>query len=412
MKTLFEEIPKITFVIPSRNNLDLLKLAYKSIRHLDKKYEYNFQGHGSSIEEIKHEILVLNDASVDGTQEWLDSLNDENLIVYTNEGPERVGIVGMFDKGIEMANTDIIFAFHADMVAGKNLDINITKHLKRGKVVCATRVEPPLHPPGPEKIIENLGVEPEDFVLDKWYSVDDVLLEQKDRTTNGIFAPWCMYKEDFQNIGGHDELFAPQSREDSDLFNRFYLSGYELIQSWDALVYHFTSRGSRYNKYAGGDTGKDSPEWQQTNSKNMRNFIRKWGTNVQHDKHMLPIVSPKYNIGFVVKNCTEQLLEVLEPWCSTIYVDNNFTDYIAKEQSNTLYDLSKRVFSVHAEKTDDIIVRFDGRKLTNDGFQFLTQLSEILQDSGEIGNMEYNIFEISINNLKTYEKELIKCHSI
>ena len=217
-----------------------------------------------------------------------------------------------------------------------------------------------------------------------------------------------MYKEDFLAVGGHDELFAPQSREDSDLFNRFLLKGYEMIQSWDALVYHFTSRGSRYNKYAGGDTGKDSPEWQHTNSKNMRNFIRKWGTNVQHDEYMLPIVSPKYDIGFVVENCNEQLLQVLEPWCSTIYTDNDITDYLVKEQSNTLYNLSERVLNIHTEKTNDVIVRFDGSKLTNEGFQFLTQLSEILKDSGEIGEMEFDIFKITINRLKTYEKDLIK----
>ena len=106
---------KITFVIPSRNNLELLKLAYKSIRRLKGE----------------HEILILNDASIDGTQEWLDSLNDKELIVHTNPGPDRVGIVGMFDTGIEMATTDIIYAFHADMVAGKNLDVNTLKHLEK-----------------------------------------------------------------------------------------------------------------------------------------------------------------------------------------------------------------------------------------------------------------------------------------
>ena len=52
---------KITFVIPSRNNLEFLQLAYKSIRNL----------------ETHHEILVLNDASTDGTQEWINSLEDE-----------------------------------------------------------------------------------------------------------------------------------------------------------------------------------------------------------------------------------------------------------------------------------------------------------------------------------------------
>ena len=57
---------------------------------------------------------------------------------------------------------------------------------------------------------------------------------------------------------------------------------------------------------------------------------------------------------------------------------------------------------------NDIVVEFDASKLTNDNFQFLTCLPEVLQDSGEIGEvMEYDIFEIVINSLKTYEKDLI-----
>ena len=133
---------KITFVIPSRNNLEFIQLAYESIRNL----------------ETKHEILILNDASTDGTKEWIDSLGDDDLIVYHNAGPKRVGIVGMFDKGIEIARTEIIFAFHADMIAAPKLDENILKHLETGKVVSATRVEPPLHHPGPEKITMNFHI--------------------------------------------------------------------------------------------------------------------------------------------------------------------------------------------------------------------------------------------------------------
>ena len=148
---------QITFVIPSRNNLELLKLAYKSIRALDGD----------------HHILVLNDASEDGTGDWLESMihsnaakgdnGDNHLHVHTNPGPERVGIVGMFDKGIEMAQTDIIMAFHSDMVAGKNLDRHVLDLLEKGKVITATRIEPSLHPPGPEKIIEDFGLEPEEW---------------------------------------------------------------------------------------------------------------------------------------------------------------------------------------------------------------------------------------------------------
>ena len=102
---------KITFVLPSRNNIDFLQLAYKSIKNL----------------KTKHDILILDDASVDGTKEWINSLNDDSIITYYNPGPDRIGIVGMFDKGIGMAKTEIIFAFHADMVAAPNLDRKSTR---------------------------------------------------------------------------------------------------------------------------------------------------------------------------------------------------------------------------------------------------------------------------------------------
>ena len=393
----------ITFVIPSRNNLDLLKLCYKSIKDLGND----------------HHVLVLNDASEDGTQEWLDSLDDNNLHVYTNPGPDRVGIVGMFDKGIEIASTDVIFAFHADMVAGKKLDVNILQWLEKGKVVCATRIEPPLHPEGPEKVIVDCGVEPENFNNKKFQEkVTTLQIEHGTdynfaKTTEGIFAPWCMYKEDYLAVGGHDELFAPQSREDSDLFNRFLLKGYDLIQSWESFVYHFTSRGSRYNKYAGGGVGKDSPEWQMTNQKNMRNFIRKWGTMVQHDEMMKPIVSPKYDIGFVVDNCSTELLTQLEPWCSDIYGDwvghkgFGVNKYIEEEQKKTIIDLSKKIHSQHIEPKNDVVVKFDCNKLNNHYFQILVNLPKILKESGEVGEMELEIYKFKIKSLKTYERELI-----
>jgi len=180
--------------------------------------------------------------------------------------------------------------------------------------------------------------------------------------------------------------------------------------TWDGFVYHMTSRGSRFNPMSGGAPGKDSPEWIHTTTKNMRNFIRKWGTVVKHDEMMKPIVVPKYDIGFVVKNCNEQLLESLEPWCSTIYVDTLADNYIKREQPNTVFDLTKRIYSINTEKQNDIEVRFDGSKFTQNSFNVIQQLSEILaNDELEVGSFELDVFEININKIKTYEKELIKC---
>ena len=389
---------KITFVLPSRNNLEFLQLAYKSIRNLLNP----------------HEILILDDASIDGTSEWIKSLKDPNLIHYHNPGPERIGIVGMFDKGIEMARTEIIMAFHADMVASPNLDTNILKHLKLGTVVSATRIEPPLHPSGPEKITQDWGNEIEDFNFNSSMEGMSYFERQyKSKTTEGIFAPWCMYKSDYLAVGGHDKLFAPQSKEDSDLFNRFVLNGYKIIQSWDALVYHFTSRGSRFNKHAGGGAGKNSDEWLHTTTKNGNEFIRKWGHFVMHDELMKPIIPPKYNIAYVVKNCPGQLVSVLEPWCDRIYVENQdiVNIYIDQEQKNTLFNLSKRVFvESNNDPIDenDIVVEFDATRLTNENFKLLQQLPSIIKESGEIGKFELDIFTIEVNYMEEYTNNLIK----
>lgn len=379
---------KITFVIPSRNNLEFLQLAYDSIRRLD----------------TKHEVLVLNDASTDGTAEWIDAQDDEDLIVYHNPGPERIGIVGMFDKGIEMARTDIIMAFHSDMVVCRDFDKNILKHLERGKVVSATRVEPPLHPDGPEKILRNYGIEVEEFKMDVWLDQAEGLKEAK--VTEGIFAPWCMYREDFLAIGGHDELFAPQSKEDSDLFNRFVLSGYEVLQSWDALVYHFTSRGSRFNKHAGGAAGKNSEEWLYTTNKNMRNFIRKWGTPVLHDSLMKPIVPPKYDIGIILDD--NKLLEVLEPWCTTIYTKGDYSEYITKEQPNTLYDLRERIKPFDNEKNNEILIQVSVNSFGNEEFSYLQQLPQILQHQGQPGQYKLGGMVMDIVQMNEYQNNLIQ----
>ena len=385
---------KITFVIPSRNNLEFLQLAYKSIRNLN----------------TTHEILVLNDASTDGTQEWINNQQDEDLIVYHNPGPERIGIVGMFDKGIEMARTDIIMAFHSDMVACKDFDINILKHLEKGKVITGTRVEPPLHPDGPEKILRNFGIEVDEFNMEEWYEKSNLL--KNERVTEGIFAPWCMDKEDFLAIGGHDELFAPQSKEDSDLFNRFHLKGYKFIQPWDALVYHFTSRGSRFNKHSGGAAGKNSDEWLQTTTKNGRNFIRKWGHFIKHTPLMKPIVPPKYNIGLIVKNCNDSLLHALEPWGDILYIDEGNTpsmidNYIILESPNTDYDLYSRLRPYDNEKNCEILVEIDGKTFNEEDWKILMQLSEIIKDSGSIGKFQLNNIIVEIIQMNEYQNTLI-----
>tara|TARA_R100000005_G_scaffold96046_1_gene80301 strand:+ start:1271 stop:2482 length:1212 start_codon:yes stop_codon:yes gene_type:complete len=398
----------ISFIQPSRNNLKYLQWSYNSIR---KNLGYT------------HEICMADDFSTDGTWEWMKEIaeKDDNVKIHRNEGPTRLGHTILYDTLInDYATNDIVMIYHADMYALPGLDEEINKHIKKGVVVSGTRIEPPLHPDGPEKILQDYGIEPEEF--DEHKLLREYESFKKDTTTNGIFAPWAIMKEDFQSIGGHDPLYAPQSKEDSDIFNRFLLAGYEFVQTWSGFVYHMTCRGSRFadgaKRNPNGEVfmkNRETDEWLQQNNRSTRNFIRKWGHFVKHDALLKPIVPPKYDIGFVVKNCSHSTLYELEPWCSTIYTDWGHKVYIETEQENTMFDLNDRVKSRLEDTPDnDIIVEFDAREFTPEQFNYLANLSEILaSDEGieedSVGEFELGIFKIKINSARTYEEKLIIC---
>jgi len=387
---------KISFIIPSRDNLKYLKWCYKGLRKNCSQ---------------EHQICMADDASTDGTWEWMveEQKKNKNLSIYRNEGPDRLGLTVLYDYlAEELATNDVIMFFHADMYPCKDMDKKILNRLERGTVVSATRIEPPLHPDGPEKIISPLGFEPEEFDEEKFDK--DVELYTKSEYTEGVFAPWALHKEDYFDVNGHDQLFIPQSREDSDIFNRFYLNGYQFRQIWDGFVYHLTSRGSRFRD----GVGKDSEEWKYSNSRNMRNFIRKWGTTPMHDAMMKPIVLPKYDIGLVVENCSTELLGALEPWCSHIYGDwvghkgYGVNQYVEEEQKNTEYDLRKKIHTLHLEPENGVVVRFDANEITNDNINFVSQLPMILQEHNDVGSFEYDIFRVDIKTLEYDMKKIVK----
>ena len=411
---------KISFIQPSRNNLKYLKWSYEAIR--------------KNLSHKEHEICVADDFSNDGTLEWCKEMSqkDPHFKFIRNDGPTRLGHTILYDRLInEVATNDVVMIYHADMYACPNFDKYVEKYITPGTIVSLTRIEPPLHPPGPEKIVQAFGTEPEEFNeagFLKWFN--DTRLTRKDKTTEGIFAPWALYKSDFQSIGGHDDLYAPQSKEDSDIFNRFLLNGYKFVQTWEGCVYHMTCRGSRFKDGIEIEAEiplpdgtiwykpKDSEEYKALRAIKFREWWRKWGSNVLHDEYLMPIVHPKYNIAFVVKHCNLQALELLEPWCDRIYIEDTMqvlTDsYIQKEQPNTKFDLSKRILTLEyndPQGENDIVVEFDARNLSQQSFNIIQQLSEIVKASGEVGQFELDIFTITIHSMTEYQHDLIVCNN-
>lgn len=382
----------ITFCIPSKNNLRYLKNSVNSILQ------------NSS---VQNEIIVYVDSDNDGTKEWLDEKGIKYLV---NETDSPKGIAYGYNRCIEAATTQIVCMFHADMYMAKGFDTAILKYLKPLSVVSGTRIEPPLHPMGSEKIIRDFGMYPEDFKkeeFDNFVSKSQKIYEG--RTTNGIFAPWAVYKEDITSIGMHDE-YLHSYHEDSDIFNRFILNGYEIIQTWEGFVYHLTCRGGQFQD--GVEQITKNEQFHKMKSNSFRNYIRKWGHFVKNDEYQHPIIPPKYQIVFVVKNCNLSILELLEPWCDKIYVDEKFEigrawDYVEMESINTHFDLSKKVITNSEPNENDIIIHFDANKITNQSFQIIQNIQEIFEDSGEVGTFELDIFNITINKMEEFQYRLV-----
>ena len=393
---------KISFIQPGRNNLKYLKWSYDSIRK-------NQGNH-------KVEICVADDFSNDGTWDWCQEMmgKDPLFKAIRNEGPTRLGHTILYDRLVnEVATNDICMIYHADMYLCPGALDAIEEHLTDKTIVSLTRIEPPLHPPGPEKILFDCGIEPEEFDEETLMSyLQTTSKDRLNKTTEGIFAPWAFYKKDFQEIGGHDPIFAPQSKEDKDLFNRFQLNGIKFIQTWEGCVYHMTCRGSRFadgaKRNPNGEVfmkNRETDEWLKQNHKSTREFLRKWGHYCKHDALLKPIIPPKYDVGFIIKNANLQLIEALEPWCSTVYCDINVSDYI--KQEDTSFHLHDKIMLLENEKQNGILVKIDGRTFTQQDFNYIQQFAEIIQDSGEIGEFELGNLKINIIDLTTFEKDLI-----
>ena len=387
---------KISFIMPSYNNLRYLKHAYRSIRTYEK---------------LDHEIVILDDNSDDGTFEWLNSLSDSNLISWRNDTGSRMGISKLYDKGIDLSTNDIFSIFHADMFVGENYVKNLVKHLDRGKVVTATRIEPPLHPSGREKITRDFGVWPEDFREDDFIKfVREEQERSKDQTTKGIFAPWSMYKEDYLKVGGHDPLFAPFPYEDSDIFQRFLLAGYEVLQSRDALVYHLTCRG---HKWTDDDiVGKVDDDFEELEKNARKNFLRKWNSWIMNDEWMHPIIIPKYNTCLIADNVDSvEQLDNLEPWfCHTVIDSFDLVaQYLYKEQPNTTLDMSERISSKEMEEYSDYGVKIyiDLQQFTSKDYVKLQRMNSILEQLNTSGSLQLNLSgEYQFGNIEIHVESL------
>ena len=392
---------KISYCLPTKNNLRYLKGSIQSIKE-------NSQ--------LPYEIVVYIDANTDGTEDWLKANAPE--VKYTkNTSNEYKGIAYGYNRCIEQSTGDVVCVFHADMYMGRGFDVNLVKHLKVKNVVAATRIEPPLHPAGKEKIVEHFGMYPEDFKKNEFDAyVSNLNVKNKDVTTKGVFAPWMTYKKNLTDIGMHDEVLHSYY-EDSDIFQRMMLNGCEMVQAWDALVYHFTCRGGQFQD--GVEKQTQDPKFHAMRNRSARYYMRKWQSWIRNDEYQHPIMPTKLNIGFVMTDVIdENYLYHIEPFATHVYIDNWVLAerYISKEQPNTNIDLRTRLYN-HGyieQNKNNMLLYFSQKDFFNnnpmENMNIIQNLGAIIVDNYEPDSeMMLGIFKLkTIGKLNDLTPSLIK----
>lgn len=294
------------------NTLEYTKLLLHSLKtNLDNK---------------NHQIIIFIDADNEGSLEYLleQKKHFTDLCIVNNNLPMPVGYQRNKTILTQLAKHDIISHLHTDMVIGPHYDTDILKHMKRGRLLSALRVEPPLHGESPITITKNFGLHPDEFDMDAWNAFSNTI--KKDELVDYFFAPYTYYKDDWMMLDGDDTAFR-RAREDSDLVQRCVHAGIELSYTFAANVYHFTcvsSRGNNWFDPNNVEAQKRVNLQKVADTIEVRRFIRKWG-GFNHGEQKLY----KLDTDLVAKNCNLQTIYNLEPFFTRVWVEN-------EEQKNSL----------------------------------------------------------------------------
>lgn len=227
----------------------------------------------------KHDILVFVDSDNQGTTEMIIGMKSlfPNLTIVKNNG-NPIGYASNINWMFKYAKTEIVSYSQSDMVLCLEYDEKISAHLDDNRILCSTRVEPPLHCPNDNAVtfVQRFGFDPAEFKYENFLRFAETN-KTPSKLTNYFFAPFTCYKHLWNDIGGHDVSFI-KSREDSDIALRFALKGYELKQTWDAIVYHFTCTSSRGIEWWKPENQERDKARMELDHVELERFVKKWGT--------------------------------------------------------------------------------------------------------------------------------------
>lgn len=237
---------EISFVIPSFNKWNYVQECVDSLI----KHTY-----------VKHEIIIIDDASTEIIPE---SLQSKNVTVISNN--ENLGFPKSINIGLRHAHGKYIFVVNNDTIAVKHSIHRMLELAESDKTIGLIGVKSnyaggaQLIKEVPYKLVGEMHVFAEKFNIEN---------RGKFRQYPSVsFLFTLIKKEVVEKIGELDERFSPGYFEDDDFCLRCQLAGYKTVIAEDVFVHHYGS--TTFNEIFGKET--DS-----IYRVNKQKFAEKWG---------------------------------------------------------------------------------------------------------------------------------------
>jgi len=328
---------EISFLIGLKNNLEYTIFFYENVRKIYPTVEIVFVSYGSK----------------DGTHEWLDQLQDQNLKYFYSDQSRTLS--DTYNKATKLSTGEFVCFLHNDMVLGKQFLSNLNDNLVDNAINCYKVIEPPIFAGDGRdwKLNKDFGEDIHSFDYQEFFNFENECISNSKTTTTptkhtSFFL--CIKRQTLIDIGGLDNLFSPMFCEDDDLIIRLKLLGLNTVLVNSAFAYHFVSKTSRFSKEYENKT-------REIENNSQRNFIRKWGFANNAKSY------EKYDIGIVLINGNTEQLSQIETFGSITYVDFSYDDYLDKEQKLTKYDLKNRIKPISQLRKHDVMAYVNGKSL-------------------------------------------------
>jgi GT2 family glycosyltransferase len=371
---------KTSIILLTYNNLEYTKACLESI------YTYTEEG--------TYELIVIDNASTDGTREYL--VNDSRLRVVFNE--ENVGFPKGCNQGIALSNPENdILLLNNDTIVTSNWLSNLKKCLYSDTKIGAV---------GPvcNQQENRQGVS---FTYTDLNQMQTLALENnhsnQEKWEEKIFLiGYCLLikREVINQLKKLDEAYTPGYVEDNDLSLRILKLGYKLILCHDTFIHH----------YLGTSFRKDLNTFYPILNKNRAYFKKKWGfSTLAFDE--------RKSASYVMLEPCKSLLEIN----AGIGVSLKEIDYQIHplRVEGVEYDKKRRAiaslsFPMHADlksikNTYDTILIGDFLETVKNPSAFLQKIHSLLKEEGTLLLEMHNMANIktitSLLEEKFYKEE-------